>query len=151
MGSKRWQTSNIELKKHNIKIKEVSRIIRNCFIINLTVSRVNRFRHKMKVYTSGILCKAMANAKLMPTRRPCWKSISQASNWHVINKYIREEVTCVMLQQLMIMWQIDKHMQSISSYTFMDPRNTAIPSGKLCKLMPRECTKKKQQVWNSEN
>jgi len=47
----------------------------------------------MKVYTSGILCRAMANAKLMPTRRPCWKSISQTSNWHEdVNKYIREDV-----------------------------------------------------------
>ena len=45
------------------------------------------------------------------------------------------------------------HMQSISSYTFMDPRNTAIPSGKLCKLMPSKCTKKKvtENSMNSEN
>jgi len=46
-----------------------------------------------------------------------------------------------MLQQLMIMGQNNMQMQSISSYTFMDPRNTAIPSGKLCKLMPGKCPK----------
>lgn len=31
--------------------------------------------------------------------------------------------------------------------TFIEPRNTAIPSGKLCKLMPA-CSKKNQDIKN---
>jgi hypothetical protein len=47
------------------------------------------FYNGYRISTSGMLCKAMAKARLTPTRMP-----------------------------------------------FIDPRNTAIPSGKLCKLMP---------------
>ena len=48
------------------------------------------------------------------------------------------------------MLQIHKHINRFMG-TFKDPRNTAIPSGKLCKLMPRKRTKKKKKNRTQRN
>lgn len=36
---------------------------------------------------------------------------------------------------------------NIIGHTLIDPRNTAIPSGKLCKLMPAKADRKKKKIY----
>lgn len=73
------------------------------------------------MYTSGMLCKAIARAKLRPTRIP----------W--IENKRRNEIILQAFQFPYIKWW---YINISYRTTFIDPRNTATPSGKLCKLIP---------------